>query len=93
VNFGSLALEVTNVGLKAVTLPHFDSEKVVVILLDLLARGVLSEEHFGYLLEVVERMGRQSRTTLRSRLSSWTKRLGTKADRCGSGSLSCPESA
>jgi len=45
VNFGSLALEVTNVGLKAVILLHFDSEKVVVILLDLLARGVLSEEH------------------------------------------------
>ena len=39
-------------------LPHSDSE-MVAILLGLPARGVLSEERFSYLLEVVERMGQQ----------------------------------
>ena len=58
-NFGQLALEETDVGLETVTLPHFVTEKVVVLLLGLLARDVLSEEHFGYLLKVVERMRRQ----------------------------------
>ena len=53
-----LALEVTNVGLEAIILPHFDGEKVVVVL-GFPARGVLSEEHFVYLLEVVERARRQ----------------------------------
>ena len=58
-NFDQLALEVTYVGLEAVALSHFDSEEVVVILFGLLARGVLSEERFGYLLEVVEKMWRR----------------------------------
>ena len=49
-----LALEVTDVGFEAVALPHFDGEKVVIILLGLLARG--SEEHFSYLLKVMKRM-------------------------------------
>ena len=55
-NFGQLALEVTNVGLEAIILPHFDGEKVVVVLLGFPARGVLGDERFGYLLEVVGRM-------------------------------------
>ena len=57
-NFGHLALEVANVGLGAVTLPHFDREEVIVVLLGLLAGGILSEEHLIYLLEVAERMWR-----------------------------------
>ena len=40
-------------------MPHLDREEVVAILLDFLARGVLSEEHFGYLVEVMERVRRQ----------------------------------
>jgi len=55
-NFGQLALEVTDIGLEVVILPYFDREKVVVVLLGLLTRGILSEECIGYLLEVVERM-------------------------------------
>ena len=51
-----LALEVTDVGFEVVALPHLDGEKMVVVLLDPLMRGVLSEERFDYLLEVVERM-------------------------------------
>jgi len=43
-NFGQLALKVADVGLEAVTLPYFDREKVVVVLLGLPARGILSEE-------------------------------------------------
>jgi len=58
-NFGQLAFLVTNVRLDVVTLSHFDDEKVVVVLLGLMARDVLSEEHIGYLLEVVERMWQQ----------------------------------
>ena len=53
-NFDQLALEVTNIGLEAIALPHFDGKNVVVVLLDLSARGVLGEEHIDYLLEVVE---------------------------------------
>ena len=49
-------MKVTDVGLEAITLPHFDGEKMVVVLLGLPARGILSEEHFNYLLEIVERM-------------------------------------
>ena len=40
-------------------MPHLDGEEVVAILLGLLARGVLSEECFGYLLGVAERVERQ----------------------------------
>ena len=53
-NFDKLALEVTDVGFKTVTLPHFDGEEMVIILLGLPTRGILSEECLGYLLEVME---------------------------------------
>jgi len=52
-------LKVTNVGLEAIVLPHFDGEKVVSVLLGLPVRGILTEKCFGYLFEVVERMGRK----------------------------------
>ena len=55
-NFGQLALEVSEVGLEAVALPHFDGKKVVVVLFGLPARGILSEKCFGYLLESMERI-------------------------------------
>ena len=56
-NFSHLALEVADVGLKAVTLPHFNGEKMVVVLFCLLVGGVPSEKHFSYLIDVVERIG------------------------------------
>jgi len=52
-------LEVADVGLEAITLPHFNGEEVLIVLLGLTARSVLSEERFSYLLEVVEGMWRQ----------------------------------
>ena len=58
-NLDKLALEVTDVGLESITLPHLNEEEMMVILLGLPTRGVLSEKCFGYLLEVVERMKRQ----------------------------------
>jgi len=51
-----LALEVVDVGFEVVTMPHFDSEKVVVVPLSLLARCILAEECFGHLLKVAKRM-------------------------------------
>ena len=56
-NFGEMALEEASVGFEAITLPHFDKEEVLVVLLSLLTRGVLSEEYFNYLFEVVEKRG------------------------------------
>ena len=64
-DFDQLALEIVDVGLEVITLPCFDSEKVVVILLDFLMRGVLGEERIGYLLKVVERIWWQGVETLR----------------------------
>ena len=55
-NLGQLALKVANVKFEVVALPHFNSEKMVVIPLSLSARCVLSEQHFGNLLKVVERI-------------------------------------
>jgi len=55
-NFGHLALEVTDVGLEAITLPHFDAQEVVVVPFDFSTRGILIEERFDDLLEGVERM-------------------------------------
>jgi len=55
-NFSQLALELNDVGLEVVTLPHFYVEDVVVVILGFLTRGVLGGECFDYLLEVVERM-------------------------------------
>ena len=47
-NFGKLALEVADVELEVVTLPHLDGKEVVVVLLGLLTGGVWSEEHLDY---------------------------------------------
>jgi len=58
-NFDQLALRVADIGFEVVNLSHFDSENVVVVLLDLPARGILGDERFGYLFEVVKRMWRQ----------------------------------
>jgi len=58
-NLGKLALEVADVGFEAITLPHLNEEKVMVVLLGLSLRGVLSEKYFGYLLEVVEGTSQQ----------------------------------
>jgi len=55
-DLGELALDEANVRLEAVILPHLDGEEVVAILLGLLTRGVLSEERFNYLLEVVKKV-------------------------------------
>jgi len=46
-NFGQLALKIAYIGLEDVAMPHFNGEKVVVVLLGLPTRGVLSEEHFS----------------------------------------------
>ena len=54
-NLGELVLKVANVRLEVVALSHFDSEEVVIILLDLPVGGILGEKRFGYLLEIVER--------------------------------------
>ena len=54
--FGQLALEVAEIGLEAIALPHLNGENMVVVLLGLPARSVWSEERSSYLLEVVKRM-------------------------------------
>ena len=51
-NLGELVLKVADVRLEIVILSHFDSEKVVVILLDL-------KECLSYLLEIMKRTSRQ----------------------------------
>ena len=53
-NFSELILKEIEVRLEAVSLPHFDREKVVVVPLSLLAGGILSEERFIHLSEVME---------------------------------------
>jgi len=58
-DFGELVLEESDVWFKIVALPHLDGEEMMVVLLGHLARDVLSEKHFGYLLEVAERAKRQ----------------------------------
>ena len=45
--------------------------KVMVVLFGLPARCILGEEHFSYLLEVVESVEAESRTNLRPHLSNW----------------------
>ena len=57
-DFGQLVLEVTDVRLDVFTLPHFNAKEVIIVLVSHLARCVLSEKRFGYLLEVVKRMWR-----------------------------------
>ena len=54
-----LTLKEADVRLEVVTLPYFEREEVMVVLLGLLARCILGEERFSYLLEVVERVWRQ----------------------------------
>ena len=41
-------------------MPHHIGKEIMVVLLGFLAKGVLSGEHFNYLLEVVEGAGWQS---------------------------------
>jgi len=55
-DLSQLVLQVADVGFEAISLPHHDIEKVVIVPLTLLARCVLGEERFGYLLEVAKRM-------------------------------------
>ena len=59
-----LALKVADVKFQAVTLPHLDGEKVVVVALSLSTRCVLGEERFEH-LEVVERMWRKEIESIR----------------------------
>ena len=59
VDLGQLALKVTDARFEVVALPHLDGEKMVVVPLSLLARCVLVEEFFEYVLKVVDRMWRQ----------------------------------
>jgi len=47
VYFGQLTLKVSNIRLKTVGGSHLDREKVMIILLELLAGGVLREEQLG----------------------------------------------
>jgi len=49
-----LAMEVSNVGLEAVTLSHLNGEKMVIVPLGFPASWVLGEERFCHLFEVVE---------------------------------------
>ena len=51
---GELILEKVEVRLETISLHHSDREEVVVIPLNLLAGGVLGEECFSHLSEVVE---------------------------------------
>jgi len=55
-DFGKLALKEVDVGFEAVSLPHLNREEVMVILLDLLARGVSDKKCFSHLCKVVERV-------------------------------------
>ena len=72
-NLGELTLEEADVLFETVAQPHHDGEEVMVVLLGLLTRGILSEEYFGYLLEVVKGAGWQ-RTNLTLHFSDWRGR-------------------
>jgi len=50
----TLCLKITNVRLEAVRGSHLDGEEVMVVLLELRAGGVLSEEQLGKILEAVD---------------------------------------
>ena len=58
-NLSKLTLKVADVGLEAITLPHFDREEVVVALFTLPVGSVLSEECLSYLLKIIGRMWMQ----------------------------------
>ena len=46
-------LKLANIRLEVVRGPHLDGEEVMVIMLELLAEGVLSEEKLGEIFEAV----------------------------------------
>ena len=73
---GELILKVADVRHEAVIGYHFDSEEMVIVLLDL-SRGVLGQKRLSYLLKVVERMRWQSIINPRTHFSDWTEMLGT----------------
>ena len=54
-DLGELALDVADVGLEAVALPHLDIEKMATVPLSFPVGCVLGKERFGH-LEVAERM-------------------------------------
>ena len=54
VYLGQLILKVANVCLEAIGGPHLDGEEMMVILLELLAGGILSEEQLGEIIKVVD---------------------------------------
>jgi len=58
-HLGELVLEVANVRLQAIIVPHFYSKEVMFIFLDFSVGIVLGEEHLSYLLDVVKQMWRQ----------------------------------
>ena len=60
-------MEAVDIRLEAVILPHLDGEEVMAVFLGILARGILSEERFDYLLEVTERVGRPRVELIRCR--------------------------
>ena len=66
--FGQLALKIVDVRFDVVALPHFNSEKMMVVPLSLSTRCVMREERFEHLFKVVGRSeGReynQSKVTL-----------------------------
>ena len=55
INYGHLALEITDVALECLSWLHLDCEEVIVILLKLLSRGVLIEDDVANLLKASER--------------------------------------
>ena len=69
-----MALEEIDVRLEVVTLPHLDGVEMIVVLLGLLARDVLSEERFDYLLEITKSEAAKSKTKPMPHLSNWRER-------------------
>ena len=55
-DFSKLTLKEVDVGFEIIFLPHLDGEKVMVILLGILARCVLGKKHFDHLCKVAERV-------------------------------------
>ena len=56
-DLGELALEEIDIWFETITLSHLHGKKVMAVLLDLPARGILSEERFNYLFELVKKAG------------------------------------
>ena len=55
INQRHLALEITDIALQGLSLLHLDSEEVVVVLLELLSRGILVEKGVANFLKAPER--------------------------------------